>query len=46
MDEVFCSGCNKHMGWKIYTGPSGSFFCDDCKEEEDRLEREDEEQQP
>ena len=36
MNEVCCSRCNVHLGWMIYCGPTGSFYCDDCKEESDR----------
>jgi len=32
MDEVFCSKCNRHIGWMNYAGPCGSFYCDECKE--------------
>lgn len=36
MDEVRCRDCNKHIGWMNYAGPCGSFYCDECKEEDDR----------
>lgn len=43
MDEVRCSQCYTHLGWMHYAGPTGSFFCDDCKEVEDAREAEEKE---
>jgi len=35
MTEVCCRDCNRHLGWMIYSGPTGSFYCDECKEADD-----------
>lgn len=32
MRRIWCSICNKPLGWMNDTGPCGSFYCDECKE--------------
>lgn len=35
MREISCRTCGDHLGWMNDCGPTGSFYCDDCKEAED-----------
>lgn len=35
MREICCSKCNRHLGWMNDAGPCGSFYCDECKEEDE-----------
>lgn len=40
MEELMCTTCDKYLGWATYSGPTGFYYCHDCKEEEDRLDAE------
>lgn len=42
LDEVSCGDCGEHICWMIYTGPTGSFFCDVCAEKYEDEEKESE----
>jgi hypothetical protein len=42
LDKVSCGDCGEHIGWMIYTGPTGSFFCDVCAEKYEDEEKESE----
>lgn len=39
LDEV---SCGEHIGWMIYAGPTGSFFCDVWAEKYEDEEKESE----
>lgn len=41
-EELNCNECGQHLGYLIYTGPIGLCICDDCKEKEEQMEKEDE----
>jgi ribosomal protein S27E len=42
LDKVSCGDCGEHIGWMIYTSPTGSFFCDVCAEKYEDEEKESE----
>lgn len=35
-----CYKCGKHLGFMPYCGPTGYFYCDPCKEQDEREEDE------